>query len=217
MDCLIHRDTTQTDGFGVQIYLQVKPYTRQARVEYAARRELVDSLGNIRDIGIAAYLVVGLTVIQEIEPSLIASDDAFLHQIARAVRRAGRPLRRGSRSPVPTRAGVMVEAGRRIYEAVGMVTLRLSREVRLRDEREHADRMRQRDEDDQAREAQAAPAAQQRTVIDPVARTGAIVAGLDAWLAQQPCRQQLAVMVATAQMYGLTHIEAVAWAQSKGA
>jgi hypothetical protein len=111
----------------------------------------------------------------------------------------------------------MVEAGRRIYEAVGMVTLRLSREVRLRDEREHADRMRQRDEDDQAREAQAAPAAQQRTVIDPVARTGAIVAGLDAWLAQQPCRQQLAVMVATAQMYGLTHIEAVAWAQSKGA
>ena len=154
---------------------------------------------------------------QEIEPSLIKSDDAFLFQIARAVRRAGRPLQRGTKDPVPTRAGVMVEAGRKIYEAVGMVTLRLSREVRLRDEREHADRMRQRDEDDQAHEAQAALAAQQRMVIDPVARTGAIVAGLDAWLAQQPCRQQLAVMVATAQMYGLTHIEAVAWAQSKGA
>jgi len=195
-----------------------QPYTRRERVEYAARQELAESLGNLRDVQMATKLTVGLTVMQEIEPSLIASDDAFLHQIARAVRRAGRPLRRGSRSPVPTRAGVMVEAGRRIYEAVAMVALRLAREVRLKDEREHAERMRQRDEDEAAAQKRQQPQPQpQRAVIDPVARTGAIVAGLDAWLAQQPCRQQLAVMVATAQMYGLTHIEAVAWAESKGA
>ena len=118
-----------------------QPYTRRERVEYAARKELSETLGNLRDVQIATKLVVGMTVIQEIEPSLIVSDDAFLHQIARAVRRAHRPPKGGKHSPVPTRAGVMVEAGRRIYEAVGTVALRLAREARLRDEREHMERM----------------------------------------------------------------------------
>jgi hypothetical protein len=130
-----------------------QPYARRERVEYAARRELADTLGNVREMGIAAYLVVGLTVIQEIEPSLIASDDAFLFQIARAVRRAGRPLQRGSRSPVPTRAGVMVEAGRRIHEALGRWTLRLARSVQQQEDREHAERMIERDEIERAYEA----------------------------------------------------------------
>jgi hypothetical protein len=125
-----------------------QPYTRRERVEYAARKELSETLGNLRDVQIATKLVVGMTVLQEIEPSLIVSDDAFLFQIARAVRRAGTLLkgeRRGSRSPVPTRVGVMVEAGRRIYEATARVTLRLAREVRLKEEREHMERMKQSD------------------------------------------------------------------------
>ena len=119
-----------TNAFG-------QPYTRRDRVEYAARRELANAIGNLRDVRIAVKLVVGLTVIQEIEPSLIKSDDAFLFQIARAVRRSGRPLQRGAKDPVPTRAGVMVEVGRLIHEAVARVTIRLAREkfVRLQDER----------------------------------------------------------------------------------
>jgi hypothetical protein len=137
-----------TNAFG-------QPYTRREKIEYAARRELADSLGNIRDMGAAVYLVAGLTVIQEIEPSLIASDDSFLFQIARAVRRAGRPMQRGARNPVPTRKGVMVEAGRRIHEAVGRVTLRLAREVQQQEEREHAQRMIERDEIERAHEARA--------------------------------------------------------------
>jgi hypothetical protein len=141
-----------TNAFG-------QPYTRREKVEYAARRELADSLGNIRDMGAAVYLVAGLTVIQEIEPSLIKSDDAFLFQIARAARRAGKPLQRGARSPVPTRAGVMVEAGRRIHEAIGRWTLRLARSVQQQDEREHAERMIERDEIERAYEERAAAAA----------------------------------------------------------
>jgi hypothetical protein len=128
-----------TNAFG-------QPYTRRERVEYAARRELANAIGNLRDVRIAVKLVVGLTVIQEIEPSLIKSDDAFLFQIARAVRRAGKPLPRGSRSLVPTRAGVMVEAGRRIHEATGRWTLRLARSVQQQEDREHAERMIERDE-----------------------------------------------------------------------
>jgi hypothetical protein len=201
-----------------------QPYTRRERVEYAARRELADTLGNVRDMGIAVYLVVGLVVIQEVEPSLIASDDAFLFQIARAVRRAGRPMQRGARNPVPTRAGVMVEAGRRIHEALGRVTLRLAREVQQQDEREHATRMIQRDEDE-AREAAAVLAREvvprggaptTRTVIDPEERRAVILAGLDAWLKQQPCRQQIAVLVARAQMAGLSFMDASMWAMKNG-
>lgn len=137
-----------TNAFG-------QPYTRRERVEHAARRELANAIGNLRDVRIAVKLVVGLTVIQEIEPSLIKSDDAFLFQIARAVRRAGRPLQRGAKDPVPTRKGVMVEAGRRIHEAVGRVTLRLAREVQQQEEREHAERMIERDEIERAHEARA--------------------------------------------------------------
>jgi hypothetical protein len=143
-----------TNAFG-------QPYTRRERVEYAARRELANAIGNLRDVRIAVKLVVGLTVIQEIEPSLIKSDDAFLFQIARAVRRSGRPMKgaerqsRGAKDPVPTRAGVMVEVGRRIHEAVGRVTLRLAREVQKQDEREHAERMIERDEIERAYEERA--------------------------------------------------------------
>jgi hypothetical protein len=112
---------THTDPQHRSTNAQGQPYTRRDRVEYAARQELAKTLGNLRDDRIAVKLVVGLTVMQEIEPSLIKSDDAFLFQIARAVRRAGRPLQRGTKDPVPTRTGVMVEVGRRIHEAVGRV------------------------------------------------------------------------------------------------
>jgi hypothetical protein len=146
---------THTDPQHRSTNAQGQPYTRSDRVEYAARRELANTLGNLRDVRIAVKLVVGLTVIQEIEPSLIASDDSFLFQIARAVRRAGRPLQRGAKDPVPTRKGVMVEAGQRIHEAVGRVTLRLAREVQQQEEREHAERMIERDETERAHEARA--------------------------------------------------------------
>jgi hypothetical protein len=138
-----------TNAFG-------QPYTRREKVEYAARRELANSLGNLRDTRVAMILVAGLTVLQEVEPSLIVSDDAFLHQIARAVRRAGKPLQRGAKDPVPTRKGVMVEAGRQIHEAVGRVTLRLARQVRQQEDREHAERMIERDEIERAYEERAA-------------------------------------------------------------
>jgi hypothetical protein len=141
---------THTDPQHRSTNAQGQPYTRRDRVEYAARRELANAIGNLRDVRIAVKLVVGLTVIQEIEPSLIKSDDAFLFQIARAVRRSGRPMQRGAKDPVPTRAGVMVEVGRRIHEAVARVTMRLAREVRLQDEREHAQEMLQRDADEAA-------------------------------------------------------------------
>lgn len=148
-----------TNAFG-------QPYTRRERVEYAARRELANAIGNLRDVRIAVKLVVGLTVIQEIEPSLIKSDDAFLFQIARAVRRSGRPMQRGAKEPVPTRAGVMVEVGRRIHEAVARVTMRLAREVRLQDEREHAQEMLQRDADEAAWELSKAAKARQQNNDD---------------------------------------------------
>jgi len=148
-----------TNAFG-------QPYTRRERVEYAARRELANAIGNLRDVRIAVKLVVGLTVIQEIEPSLIKSDDAFLFQIARAVRRSGRPMQRGAKDPVPTRAGVMVEVGRRIHEAVARVTMRLAREVRLQDEREHAQEMLQRDADEAAWELSKAAKARQQNNDD---------------------------------------------------
>ena len=146
---------THTDPQHRSTNAQGQPYTRRDRVEYAARQELAKTLGNLRDVRIAVKLVVGLTVMQEIEPSLIKSDDAFLFQIARAVRRAGRPLQRGTKDPVPTRKGVMVEVGRRIHEAVGRVTLRLAREVQQQDEREHAERMIERDDIERAHEARA--------------------------------------------------------------
>ena len=157
---------THTDPQHRSTNAQGQPYTRSDRVEYAARRELANTLGNLRDVQIAVKLVVGLTVIQEIEPSLIASDDSFLFQIARAVRRAGRPLQRGAKDTVPTRKGVMVEAGRRIHEAVARVTMRLAREVRLQDEREHAQEMLQRDADEAAWELSTAAKARQQNNDD---------------------------------------------------
>jgi hypothetical protein len=143
---------THTDPQHRSVNAQGKPYARRERVEYAARQELAHSLGNIRDIRIAVILVTGLVVIQEIVPSLIASDDAFRFQIARAVRRAGRPLQRGSRSPRPTRGGAMVEAGRRMHEALGRWTLRLARSVQQQEDREHAERMIERAEIERAYE-----------------------------------------------------------------
>ena len=157
-------------------------------------------------MGAAVYLVAGLSVIQEIEPSLIKSDDAFLFQIARAVRRAGKPLERGARSPVPTRAGVMVEAGRRIHEAVARVTLRLAREVRLQDEREHAQEMLQRDAEDAARAVETA------TIDSRAAKRLTIIAGLDAWLAQRSRRPAQEMLMMSAQAAGLDLSEAQAWA-----
>jgi hypothetical protein len=127
------------DAFG-------QPYRAAAKIEYAARREIADSIGNLPDTRVAVKLVVGLTIIQEIVADLIKSDEAFLFQIARAVRRGGKPLPRGARSPVPTRKGVMVEAGRQIWEATARVASRLAHEVRLRDEREYAEKMRLRAE-----------------------------------------------------------------------
>ena len=96
-----------------------------------------------------------MTVLQEMAPELIKSDDAFLFQIARAVRRAGKPMVKGVKNPVPTRKGVMVEAGRLVWEAVARVTMKLAREVRLRDQREHAQKMLERDEDEAAWAAKA--------------------------------------------------------------
>ena len=118
---------------------QGQPYTRRQRVEYAARHELAESLGNLRDLGLGVILVTGMVVIQEMTPTLIASDDSFRFQVARAVRRAGRPVK-GS-SPVPTRTGVMVEAGQRMHEALGRVALRLARKVKLQDDGEFAQKM----------------------------------------------------------------------------
>jgi hypothetical protein len=130
-----------TNAFG-------QPYTRREKVEYAARRELANSIGNLRDSRLAMILVTGLTVMQEMSPDLIRSDDAFLFQIARAVRRAGKPLQRGARNPVPTRKGVMVEAGRLVWDAVARVTMKLAREAQLRDQRDHAQELLERDEDE---------------------------------------------------------------------
>jgi hypothetical protein len=127
---------------------QGQPYTTRDRVQYAARAELADSLGNIRDLRLAVILVTGMVVIQEIEPSFILSDDSFLFQIARAVRRAGKPRR--DRAPMPTRKGVMVEAGRKMHEALGRVTGRLAREVARKDYQEHAQKMRERDAEEAA-------------------------------------------------------------------
>jgi hypothetical protein len=142
---------------------QGQPYTTRDRVHYAARREIANAIGNLRDVRLAVKLVVGMTVLQEMAPELIKSDDAFLFQIARAVRRAGKPLERGVKNPVPTRKGVMVEAGRLVWEAVARVTMKLAREVKLRDQREHAQEMLE----DEARErAVEARAVQQRNRDD---------------------------------------------------
>jgi hypothetical protein len=192
-----------TNAFG-------QAYTRRDKVEYAARRELADSLGNIREMGVAVYLVVGLTVIQEVEPSLIKSDDAFLFQIARAVRRAGKPMQRGARNPVPTRAGVMVEAGRRIHEAVARVTLRLAREVLRQEEREHAERLQERDD------IEAARAAEMVSIDNGAARRAGIIAGLDAWLAQRARSPSREMLTMTAEAAGLDLSEAQAWASRNG-
>jgi hypothetical protein len=187
-----------------------QPYTRREKVEYAARRELADNLGNIRDMGAAVYLVAGLTVISEVAPSLIKSDDAFLFQIARAVRRAGKPLERGARSPVPTRAGVMVEAGRRIHEAVARVTLRLAREVLRQEEREHAERLQERDD------IEAARAAETVSIDNGAAKRAGIIAGLDSWLAQRARSPSQETLMMTAQAAGLDLSEAQAWAMRNG-
>jgi hypothetical protein len=130
---------------------QGQPYTTRDRVHYAARREIANAIGNLRDVRLAVKLVVGMTVLQEMAPHVIKSDDAFLFQIARAVRRAGKPMARGVKNPVPTRKGVMPEAGRLVWEAVARVTMKLAREVKLRDQREHAQEMLQ----DEAREREA--------------------------------------------------------------
>jgi hypothetical protein len=111
-------------------------------------------------------LVVGMTVLQEMAPELIKSDDAFLFQIARSVRRAGRPMDRGVKNPVPTRQGVMVEAGRLVWEAVARVTMKLAREVQLRDQREHAQKMLERDAEEAAWAAKAETVRQRRNPDD---------------------------------------------------
>jgi hypothetical protein len=134
---------------------QGQPYTTRDRVHYAARREISNAIGNLRDVRLAVKLVVGMTVLQEMAPELVKSDDAFLFQIARAVRRAGKPLQVGARNPVPTRKGVMPEAGRLVWEAVARVTMKLAREVRLRDQREHAQKMLERDAEEAAWAAKA--------------------------------------------------------------
>jgi hypothetical protein len=145
---------------------QGQPYTTRDRVHYAARREIANAIGNLRDVRLAVKLVVGMTVLQEMAPELIKSDDAFLFQIARAVRRAGKPMARGVKNPVPTRKGVMVEAGRLVWEAVARVTMKLAREVRLRDQREHAAEMLQRDAYEAAWAAKAETVRQQRNPDD---------------------------------------------------
>jgi hypothetical protein len=60
----------------------------------------------------------------------------------------------------------MVEVGRRIHEAVARVTMRLAREVRLQDEREHAQEMLQRDADEAAWELSEAAKARQQNNDD---------------------------------------------------
>jgi hypothetical protein len=145
---------------------QRQPYTTRDRVHYAARREISNAIGNLRDVRLAVKLVVGMTVLQEMAPELIKSDDAFLFQIARAVRRAGKPMARGVKNPVPSRKGVMPEAGRLVWEAVARVTLRLAREVQLRDQREHAQKMLQRDEDEARAVERSAETARQRNPDD---------------------------------------------------
>jgi hypothetical protein len=104
----------------------------------------------------ARKLVVGMTVLQEMAPHVIKSDDAFLFQTARCIRRAGKPLQVGARNPVPTRKGVMPEAGRLVWEAVARVTMKLAREAVARDQREHAQELLQRDADEAAAAARAA-------------------------------------------------------------
>lgn len=135
---------------------QGQPYTTRDKVQYAARREIANALGNLRDVRLAVKLVVGMTIIQEMAPELIKSDDAFLFQIARSVRRAGKPMARGVKNPVPTRKGVMPEAGRLVWEATARVAGRLAREALLRDQREHAVEMLQ----DEAAEVAAAARAE---------------------------------------------------------
>jgi hypothetical protein len=135
---------------------QGQPYTTRDRVHYAARREIANAIGNLRDVRLAVKLVVGMTVLQEMAPELIKSDDAFLFQIARSVRRAGRPMDRGVKNPVPTRKGVMVEAGRLVWDATARVTMKLAREAQLRDQREHAQKMLERDAEEAAWAAKAA-------------------------------------------------------------
>jgi hypothetical protein len=145
---------------------QGQPYTTRDRVHYAARREIANAIGNLRDVRLAVKLVVGMTVLQEMAPELIKSDDAFLFQIARAVRRAGKPMAKGVKNPVPTRKGVMVEAGRSVWEAVARVTMKLAREVRVRDQREHAQKMLERDAEEAAWAAKTIETARQRNTDD---------------------------------------------------
>jgi hypothetical protein len=145
---------------------QGQPYTTRDRVHYAARREIANAIGNLRDVRLAVKLVVGMTVLQEMAPELIKSDDAFLFQIARAVRRAGKPMAKGVKNPVPTRKGVMVEAGRLVWDAVARVTMKLAREVRVRDQREHAQKMLQRDAEEAAWAAKTVEMARQRNPDD---------------------------------------------------
>jgi hypothetical protein len=145
---------------------QGQPYTTRDRVHYAARREIANAIGNLRDVRLAVKLVVGMTVLQEMAPELIKSDDAFLFQIARAVRRAGKPMAKGVKNPVPTRKGVMVEAGRLVWEAVARVTMKLAREVRVRDQREHAQKMLERDAEEAAWAATAETVRQRNTDDD---------------------------------------------------
>jgi hypothetical protein len=145
---------------------QGQSYTTRDRVHYAARREIANAIGNLRDVRLAVKLVVGMTVLQEMAPEFVKSDDAFLFQIARAVRRAGKPMAKGVKNPVPTRKGVMVEAGRLVWEAVARVTMKLAREVRVRDQREHAQKMLERDAEEAAWAAKAETARPRNTDDD---------------------------------------------------
>jgi hypothetical protein len=154
---------THTDPQDRSRNAQGQAYTTRDRVHYAARREIANSIGNLRDVRLAVKLVVGMTVLQEMAPELIKSDDSFLFQIARSVRRAGRPMDRGVKNPVPTRKGVMVAAGRLVWEAVARVAMRLAREVQLRDQREHAAEMLQ----DEAAEAAAAARVETKALRKP--------------------------------------------------
>jgi hypothetical protein len=107
---------------------------------------------------------------------------------------------------VPTRAGVMVEAGRKIHEAVAPVTMRLAREVLRQEEREHAERLQERDD------IEAARAAETVTIDSRAAKRSTIIAGLDAWLAQRSRRPAQEMLMMTAQAAGLDLSEAQAWA-----
>jgi hypothetical protein len=157
---------THTDPQHRSRNAQGQPYTTRDRVHYAARREIANAIGNLRDVRLAVKLVVGMTVLQEMAPELIKSDDAFLFQIARAVRRAGKPMAKGVKTPVPTRKGVMPEAGRLVWEAVARVTMKLAREVKLRDQREHAQKMLERDAEEAAWAEKAETERQQRNPDD---------------------------------------------------